>query len=256
MPYSPIHDDDIAAQLEPLLDAATVPATIVNWCGDAPVSVQEWSAFFGELLGVDAEVAVTEVPGASVGSVGDPTKRIGDHRAVSRSTGETGSAAWPSSSCPIGCRGDRPVPDVRGAARPQAASEAGLDDFGPGDFREGLDVLLESLERDSDLSDDGVVRVTADLRRRLVNRLEVEAWYREHPEIEQLPVRGPVDINGLPRSGHDGAGQHALARPAVPVRCAAGSRPSRARRRCSGEEAHRSAGACRRSPRRRWSRPR
>ena len=34
MPYSPIHDDDIAAQLEPLLDAATVPATIVNWCGD------------------------------------------------------------------------------------------------------------------------------------------------------------------------------------------------------------------------------
>ena len=39
--------------------------------------MQEWSAFFGELLGVDAEVAVTEVPGASVGSVGDPTKRIG-----------------------------------------------------------------------------------------------------------------------------------------------------------------------------------
>ena len=31
MPYSPIHDDDICAQLEPLLDAATVPATIVNW---------------------------------------------------------------------------------------------------------------------------------------------------------------------------------------------------------------------------------
>ena len=77
MPYSPIHDDDIAAQLEPLLDAATVPATIVNWCGDVAVTVQEWSAFFGELLGVDAEVAVTEVPGASVGSVGDPTKRIG-----------------------------------------------------------------------------------------------------------------------------------------------------------------------------------
>ena len=41
MPYSPIHDDDICAQLEPLLDAATVPATIVNWAGDEPVSVQE-----------------------------------------------------------------------------------------------------------------------------------------------------------------------------------------------------------------------
>ncbi len=40
-----------------------------------------------------------------------------------------------------------------------------------------------------------------DLRRRLVNRLEVEAWYADHPEIDELPVLGPVDINGLPRTG-------------------------------------------------------
>src|SRR5215468_1348987 len=77
MPYSPIHDDDISAQLEALLGAASVPATIVNWAGDEPVSVQEWSAFFATLLGVEAKVIVEEVPGASVGSVGDPTKRIG-----------------------------------------------------------------------------------------------------------------------------------------------------------------------------------
>jgi nucleoside-diphosphate-sugar epimerase len=75
MPYSPIHDDDIVAQVEPLLDAATVPATIVNWCGDEAVSVQEWSAYFGELLGVDVEIEVTEAPGASIGSVGDVRKR-------------------------------------------------------------------------------------------------------------------------------------------------------------------------------------
>ena len=75
MPYSPIHDDDIAAHLEPLLDAAAVPATIVNWCGDQPVSVQEWSAYFGELLGVEPEVRTQAVPGASLGSVGDHTKR-------------------------------------------------------------------------------------------------------------------------------------------------------------------------------------
>jgi nucleoside-diphosphate-sugar epimerase len=76
MPYSPIHDDDVVAQLEPLLDAASVPATIVNWCGDDAVSVQEWSAYFGELLGVEPRVVVEEVPGSSVGSIGDPTKRI------------------------------------------------------------------------------------------------------------------------------------------------------------------------------------
>ena len=32
-------------------------------------------AYFGELLGVEAEVVVEEIPGASLGSVGDPTKR-------------------------------------------------------------------------------------------------------------------------------------------------------------------------------------
>lgn len=75
LPYSPIHDDDIAAQLEPLLDAATVPATIVNWCGDQPVSAQEWAAYFADLLGVEAKIEVEPVPGASRGSVGDHTKR-------------------------------------------------------------------------------------------------------------------------------------------------------------------------------------
>jgi hypothetical protein len=83
----------------------------------------------------------------------------------------------------------------------QATEASGLTDFGPGDFREGLDVLLASLERDGDLSPATDVDVVGAFRRRLVNRLEVEAWYRDHPEIEQLPVRGPVDINGLPRTG-------------------------------------------------------
>ena len=83
----------------------------------------------------------------------------------------------------------------------QAAAEAALSDFGPGDFREGLDVLLDSLEHDGDLhpaTDDGVIGV---LRRRLVSRLRVEAWYAEHPEVDDLAVEGPVDIMGLPRTG-------------------------------------------------------
>lgn len=82
-----------------------------------------------------------------------------------------------------------------------AVQESGLSDFGPGDFRDGLDMLLDSLERDGDLSPAADAGVIADFRRRLVNRLEVEAWYRENPEIEQVPVLGPVDINGLPRTG-------------------------------------------------------
>lgn len=83
----------------------------------------------------------------------------------------------------------------------EAIARTGFDDFGPGDFREGLEVLLESLARDADLSPATDEAVVGDLRRRLGNRLEVEAWYRERPEIEHLAVRGPVDINGLPRTG-------------------------------------------------------
>jgi nucleoside-diphosphate-sugar epimerase len=75
LPYSPIHYDDINAQVEPLLEAASVPATVVNWCGDVPVTVQEWSAYFGQLLGVDPQLEVQPVPGASIGSVGDHVKR-------------------------------------------------------------------------------------------------------------------------------------------------------------------------------------
>src|SRR6516162_8432865 len=85
----------------------------------------------------------------------------------------------------------------------QAVESTGLSDFGPGDFREGLDVLLDSLERDGDLSPSTDAGVIGAFRRRLVNRLQVEAWYRDHVEIEQLGVRGPVDINGLPRRSEE-----------------------------------------------------
>jgi nucleoside-diphosphate-sugar epimerase len=76
LPYSPIHYDDINAQVEALLDAAAVPATIVNWAGDVPITVQEWSSYFAALLGVESDVRTEVVPGASIGSVGDHTKRI------------------------------------------------------------------------------------------------------------------------------------------------------------------------------------
>jgi hypothetical protein len=82
-----------------------------------------------------------------------------------------------------------------------AVEATGLADFGPGDFREGLERQLASLAEDGDLSERGAAVPIADFRRRLVNRLELEAWYAQHPEIDDLDVHGPVDINGLPRTG-------------------------------------------------------
>jgi hypothetical protein len=83
----------------------------------------------------------------------------------------------------------------------EASEAAGRSEFGPGDFRVGLDELLASREHDGDLAPSAAEKVVGDFRRRLVNRLEVEAWYADHPEIDALPVEGPLDINGLPRTG-------------------------------------------------------
>jgi hypothetical protein len=83
----------------------------------------------------------------------------------------------------------------------QAAAATGLDDYGPGDFREGLTVLLDSLERDANLSPSTDDAVIGTLRRRLVNRLRAESWFHAHPDIDDLAVAGPVDVIGLPRTG-------------------------------------------------------
>ena len=83
----------------------------------------------------------------------------------------------------------------------EVVAETGLDDFGPGDFRTGLEVFLESLRRDAGLAPSTDPLVVGDIRRRLTNRLLIEDWYAKYPEIDDLPVRGPVDINGLPRTG-------------------------------------------------------
>lgn len=73
--YSLIHQDDINSQLEALLDAASAPATIVNWAGDETPSVHEWCAYMGEISGHTPEVRVNATPGTLRGSIADVTKR-------------------------------------------------------------------------------------------------------------------------------------------------------------------------------------
>lgn len=55
------HNDDIIAQLPALLEAATVPARTVNWAGSTIVSIQEWCAYLGELVGRQPTFVETEV---------------------------------------------------------------------------------------------------------------------------------------------------------------------------------------------------
>jgi UDP-glucuronate 4-epimerase len=73
--HSPIHIDDIVAQIELMLEAASNPAFIVNWGGDEHVSVQEWVRLANEWSGKSAEVKVAPAPGAPIANASDPELR-------------------------------------------------------------------------------------------------------------------------------------------------------------------------------------
>lgn len=70
--YNPIHHDDIVASLGYLLAAASVPATVVNWGGTETVSVEEWCAEMGRIVGIEPTFAPTTATLPSI--IGDTTK--------------------------------------------------------------------------------------------------------------------------------------------------------------------------------------
>ena len=74
-PHSPIHYADMVDQLEALLDAASVPATVVNWCGDEVVTQRQWCELAASLSGQTARIEVHPIPGAPCGNSADPTRR-------------------------------------------------------------------------------------------------------------------------------------------------------------------------------------
>jgi nucleoside-diphosphate-sugar epimerase len=71
--FNPIHEDDIIGMLPALVDAASVPATIVNLGGDETVSIQEWTTFLAELAGKTA--TFDETTGTIDSVTVDNTKR-------------------------------------------------------------------------------------------------------------------------------------------------------------------------------------
>jgi hypothetical protein len=83
----------------------------------------------------------------------------------------------------------------------EAARRARLDDFGAEDFKEPLERLVESVNRESVFSPFGAMAFPEVLIHSLVNRLEVEQWYQRHPEIDDEKITAPVFIVGLPRTG-------------------------------------------------------
>lgn len=88
----------------------------------------------------------------------------------------------------------------------RARRNTGLHDLGDDVFagpiaREGLRRLIDSYEREADLTVLGRIMARSDLVRLLENRLRMTAVWRKHPEIGQGEIKRPIFILGLPRTG-------------------------------------------------------
>jgi hypothetical protein len=77
----------------------------------------------------------------------------------------------------------------------------GLTDFGAGNYREALHVLIDSLTREANLSPQGEALLHGKMLAQLVNRLVIEDYCRRYPEILTQPIDDPLVIVGLPRTG-------------------------------------------------------
>jgi Sulfotransferase family len=82
-----------------------------------------------------------------------------------------------------------------------AVAKTGLDDFGDDSFREGFEILVAGLNDEARLNARGEAFVFSRISLHLQQRLQVEDWYRRHPEIEGERIDAPVFGMGLPRTG-------------------------------------------------------
>ena len=82
-----------------------------------------------------------------------------------------------------------------------ARQAAGCGDFGDPDFLEPLRVLLGAYDREALLSDAGQAMVRDMLLGMLRNRLVVQRYWNEQPEILAGEIRRPLFVVGFPRTG-------------------------------------------------------
>lgn len=82
-----------------------------------------------------------------------------------------------------------------------AQQQTGLTDFGGDGFRKGLEVLVDSLDREAGLNAAGEYGLRDRLIMHLRQRLQIEDWYSRHPEIGEVEIDKPLFGVSLPRTG-------------------------------------------------------
>ncbi|MCP4195527.1 MAG: sulfotransferase [Proteobacteria bacterium] len=82
----------------------------------------------------------------------------------------------------------------------EAQQQTGFDEFGEPSIREGLEVLLETYDRNI-LDPDGRKRCRERVVMQLATRLKCENAFRTITEIDKQEIVAPIFVTGLPRSG-------------------------------------------------------
>ncbi|MEO1912336.1 MAG: sulfotransferase [Myxococcales bacterium] len=82
----------------------------------------------------------------------------------------------------------------------EARTNAGLSNFGSNSFREPLEALVRTYDANHTTLK-GRKKAYRRVIGLLATRLRIEEALRVHPEIKQRPVRSPMVLTGMPRSG-------------------------------------------------------
>jgi len=83
----------------------------------------------------------------------------------------------------------------------RAKADTGLDDLGEDTWSEGLQQLVRSADADGRYTDIGRMAFEAEVVRNLRNRLLIEQWYTQHPEIDDQDCEVELLGVGFPRTG-------------------------------------------------------
>lgn len=82
-----------------------------------------------------------------------------------------------------------------------ARRNTGLEDFGDPGFESNLDRLLDALKSEAQLTPLGRLIAREEILTPLCNRLQLIDHHNRYPEIAEAPIRAPIFIIGMGRSG-------------------------------------------------------
>ena len=83
----------------------------------------------------------------------------------------------------------------------EASQATGLDDFGPPDFLERLELLCDEWGSDTSLVNLGRLSLRNKLLQHAKSRLLIQDVLSRHPEIHAVEIQAPIIVACLPRSG-------------------------------------------------------